>query len=258
MSLDNPFSRYADVIAGLPDNFAQEAPLPRRLLMAAEGRFEVYYAPFDHIERGARIVLVGICPGRVQAIIALETAREGLREGLAHDEVLARAKTAGSYAGPVRRHLAALLDHVGVARKLGIASTAELWTTHRELAHFGAALRYPVFEQGKNFSGSGIGRSPLLTSQSDHGFAAECRLFPSALFVPLGPAAVWACSRQVASGILRAEQVLLGLPHPSGANAERIAYFLGKKEAGQLSSRTRADVLDAGREDAMRRVAAWI
>jgi hypothetical protein len=48
------------------------------------------------------------------------------------------------------------------------------------------------------------------------------------------------------------------LPHPSGANAERIAYFLGKKEAGQLSSRTRADVLDAGREDAMRRVAAWI
>jgi hypothetical protein len=31
--------------------------------------------------------------------------------------------------------------------------------------------------------------------------------------------------------------VLVGLPHPSGANAERIAFFLGRKAQHALSGR---------------------
>jgi hypothetical protein len=48
-------------------------------------------------------------------------------------------------------------------------------------------------------------------------------------------------------GHFRPEQVLAGLPHPSGANAERIAYFLGRKEASRLSAKTNGAALDAAR-----------
>jgi hypothetical protein len=48
-------------------------------------------------------------------------------------------------------------------------------------------------------------------------------------------------------GLLKAEQLLDGLPHPSGANAERISYFLGGKPREKLSSKTNAAVLDAAK-----------
>jgi hypothetical protein len=38
------------------------------------------------------------------------------------------------------------------------------------------------------------------------------------------------------------------LPHPSGANGERIAYFTGRKPRAQLSSRTNALSLDVALE----------
>jgi hypothetical protein len=38
--------------------------------------------------------------------------------------------------------------------------------------------------------------------------------------------------------------VLAGLPHPSGANAERISYFLGRKSKEALSSKTNATKID--------------
>lgn len=257
MYIDSQFDRFADIVANLADDFAASQPLPASLHMAGDHKHEIYYAPFDHVTTTARVVLVGITPGRVQAVAALDTARRALRAGRSHQDVMAIAKTTASFAGPMRRNLVDLLDHVGVANRLGIESTAALWSGHDHLVHFTSALRYPVFEQGKNFAGSGIGTSRLLSGEVDRWFAAECRAFPDALFVPLGPAALWACQRQVAASGLRPTQVLEGLPHPSGANAERIAYFLGRKPRHLLSAKTRPESLDAGRELALRSVARW-
>ena len=47
---------------------------------------------------------------------------------------------------------------------------------------------------------------------------------------------------------MKAERILHGLPHPSGANAERVAYFLGRKERAALSSKTNGAQLDAARQ----------
>lgn len=257
MHTENQFERFADVIAGLPDNFSTSTPLPASLRMKGDDRYEVYYAPFDHVTTSARIVLVGITPGRVQALAALATARLELLAKHPHDVALAKAKTTASFAGPMRRNLVDLLDHVGVADRLGIPSTADLWAAEQHLVHFTSALRYPVFEQGKNFAGSGIAASPLLCGEADRWFAAECELLCDALFVPLGPAALWACEHQITRGLLRNRQVLRGLPHPSGANAERVAYFLGRKPRELLSVKTRPESLDAGRETALRCVAGW-
>jgi hypothetical protein len=48
-------------------------------------------------------------------------------------------------------------------------------------------------------------------------------------------------------GIVDRSTILDGLPHPSGANAEHIAYFLGQKPRGRLSAKTDPTRLDADR-----------
>jgi hypothetical protein len=57
----------------------------------------------------------------------------------------------------------------------------------------------------------------------------EVAALPHAAWVPLGPKATEGLIWLVQRGLLPSEQVLVGLPYPSGANAERIAYFLGRK-----------------------------
>ncbi len=52
-----------------------------------------------------------------------------------------------------------------------------------------------------------------------------------------------------------AAQVLEGLPHSSGANQERIAYFLGRKERTALSMKTNAFELDRVRDRLVAQVA---
>jgi hypothetical protein len=258
MNTGSQFERYADQIADLSADFAQQSPLPATLRMTGDHRHEVYYAPFDHVTSTARVVIVGITPGRAQAVAALETARRALREGRPHATALELAKATASFAGPMRRNLVDLLDHVGVAERLGMHSTAEFWGAERHLAHFTSALRYPVFEGGKNYSGGKLSASALLIGELDRWFAAECRVLPTALYVPLGPTAVEACERQLAAGVLRRDQILIGLPHPSGANAERVAFFLGRKARHLLSVKTRPESLEAGREQALRTVAGWV
>lgn len=57
-------------------------------------------------------------------------------------------------------------------------------------------------------------------------------------------------------GLIDRKRVLEGLPHPSGANAERIAYFLGRKNRADLSVKTIPSKLDRARENLLRQVGA--
>jgi hypothetical protein len=83
-----------------------------------------------------------------------------------------------------------------------------------------------------------------------------CGQLPEAVFVPLGPVPAKALAWLSTNGVLSPDRVLDGLPHPSGANAERIAYFLGGKARNQLSSKTSPDKLDASRERLANAIAA--
>jgi len=58
--------------------------------------------------------------------------------------------------------------------------------------------------------------------------------------------------------VIRAGRVLHGLPHPSGANAERVAYFLGRKERAALSSKTNGAQIDTAREGLLAQMEALI
>lgn len=256
MNFLSQFERFSAHIAAIGASTANLASLPNALRMAGDGRFDVFYAPFDYLNPGAKIVIVGITPGQSQALTAINTAARLLRDGHEPEEIARTSKIAASFAGPIRTQLVSLLDHVGVHTKLGIRSTSELWGARADLAHFTSALRYPVLEKGKNYTGTGITRHPLLVEQIDTWFAAECRALPGALFVPLGSAAEAACDRMVQHGTLQEEHVLAGLPHPSPANMERIAYFLGRKSAALLSSKTNGPQLDQRRDLLLAKVSA--
>jgi hypothetical protein len=80
-------------------------------------------------------------------------------------------------------------------------------------------------------------------------FAEEARVLQRAVFLPLGPAVTDAIDWLVSEGRIDGSRVLSGMPHPSGANAERIHYMTGRKPRAQLSSKTEPDTLDRARED---------
>lgn len=85
--------------------------------------------------------------------------------------------------------------------------------------------------------------------------AAEADALPKAVWIPLGPKAADGVREIVRTGRLRTAQVLEGLPHPSGANAERIAYFLGRKKRADLSTKTNPDGIDETKTRLLEQVA---
>lgn len=70
-----------------------------------------------------------------------------------------------------------MLDHIGVHTLLDIDSCARLFDTHRHLVHYTSALRYPVFVDGLNYSGSPamLSRSSLRRQVETH-LAEEIRV----------------------------------------------------------------------------------
>jgi hypothetical protein len=209
---------------------------------------EVDYAPFDHVNTSAQIVFVGMTPGRQQMGNALRSAHQSLNSGADEETTAKVAKVFASFSGPMRSNLIKMLDHIGIARLLGLSSTDALWGNASDLVHFTSALRYPVFIDGKNYSGSpSMVNTPLLLDQLKTWFLPEMKQLRNAIFVPLGPKVAEAIYHLAPLADVPLCQILEGLPHPSGANAERIAYFLGRKPQHELSTKTNPLKLDAAR-----------
>ncbi|QJD98961.1 hypothetical protein HH212_02025 [Massilia forsythiae] len=257
-----PAARFADfidvILATDPDTVATPAAIPASFVVAQENGIQACYTPFDHVNTAARVVLVGITPGFVHWKNAVRAARQALLAGVPHAEVLHAAKTAGAFSGAIRPNLVAVLDRAGLQRWLGIASCADLFGTHAHLLHVTAVLRHAIFVDGKNYSGASPNMltTPLLLDQMLDHFAPEAALLPDAVYVPMGPKVGLALSWLARRGVLREERILHGIPHPSGANAERIAYFLGRKDKTTLSNRTNGARIDADRLALAARLAA--
>lgn len=210
------------------------------LLLAQAGAITVRYAPFDHVATRARLVVVGITPGMTQAVNALDAACAARAKGLPLEEALTAAKLTASFSGgAIRSNLVAMLDAIGVARHFAVGSTAELFRPGSTAVHFTSALRYPVFVDGRNYNGTpDMLATPILRRMVETHLAEEAGLLPDALWLPLGPKVEAALAHLVRMGRLRADRVLGGMPHPSGANAERVAVFLGRKDPAAASRQT--------------------
>ncbi len=220
----------------------------RELLLEQEGAIQVVYAPFDHIETRAKLVVVGITPGLTQVVNALQAAVAASRKGQDLAAALTAAKLTASFSGgSIRNNLVAMLDAIGVAQYFGVQSTAEMFRPGSTAVHFTSALRNRVFVSGKYYNGTpDMLATPVLRRQIDTHLAEEARALTGAIWLPLGPKAEAAVSHLAGQGLLDPKQVLAGLPHPSGANAERAAVFLGRKRPEDASRQTNpAPLLDA-------------
>jgi hypothetical protein len=258
---NNLFSRFAPVLRDMTEaELAAEIERPQRLLLGGgtigRKRIEIAYAPVDHVNVDARIVVVGLTPGRQQMRNALLEARRCLRAGHSEADALAAAKVFASFSGPMRANLVAMLDGIGVNRLLGLESVASLWGSDAHLAHFTSALRHPVFIDGKNYSGRPpLLDTPLLREQFMTRFVAEAAALRHAIFVPLGPKVGDAVECAAGKAGLDRNRVLAGLPHPSGANAERIAFFLGRKPRQALSTMVQPERLIRARVELEAKIA---
>jgi hypothetical protein len=222
------FSSWRDVVVKLDPVDATD----RRLLLWEDGPLSVHYAPWDWVNTKARVMLVGITPGAHQATEALREAQVCLRAGRSTQETLRSAAAVGSFSGPMRTNLVTMLNGIGLARALGLESSARLFNTHHDLAALCSAIDYPVFVNGQNYRGSSpsLTRHPVLRSLVRATLGTRITMTPGALVIPLGKAAQEAISLLAADGLVEPISCLAGFPHPSGGNGHRVRQYADNQE----------------------------
>jgi hypothetical protein len=228
------FERYKNIIK--TSTFSQ---FPDSLLLEDDGKIRVYYSPFEYINEDAKLVLVGITPGKQQGLNALNKASELLqRPEIQTSEVLRLVKSNASFSGTMRPKLVSMLDFIGINQKLGIASCSELFSSQIKYAHFTSVLKMPVqikdskTGEYKDYSGStpSMVTNQLLQAQIKKHFLEDVKKLPNAMFLALGSNVAVALDSLVKQGLVDDRQIIGEIPHPSGANVERVAYFLGQKQ----------------------------
>lgn len=254
----NLFEQFSSVIRTLSvAELNGASSLNSKLCLARDGNLEVCYAPFEYVNPSARVVIVGITPGRTQMLNALKESRRQLDNGADPMTSLIAAKQTGAFSGPMRPKLIELLDSIGIQRWLGIRSCDELFGAAAHLLQTASVLRYPVFIDGGNYNGTpNMTKHPLLREQLISYFGEDVKALPNAVFLPLGDKVSDALHFLAKQGLLDSDRILSGLPHPSPANAERIAYFLGKKRREELSIKTNPAKLELARANIIHQVQA--
>ncbi|WP_159882010.1 hypothetical protein [Paenibacillus puerhi] len=226
MSLSETWSKYEPAIRALPADrpLTKEDLLTEPFRMESQGRLEMYYAPHhEYANRSAKVVLIGITPGWTQMRIAFQTAREGLERGLPAQEIARRTKSAARFAGAMRSNLVLMLNALELPQALGLASSDELFENADGLLHTTSVLKYPVFVDKQNYTGSrpALMATPFLRERALLSIRSELEGFRDALIIPLGRT-VEAVLRELPQGDCPGtEQLLAGFPHPSGANGHR-------------------------------------
>lgn len=226
--------RFAQAIKNLPEDNLSNADLSQ-LLIADALPIQIYYAPFDWINKSARVVICGITPGRHSMENALMAARSALLENKTLEQASEMGKRTGSFSN-MRKTLAAMLDELGLNAVLGIDSTASLFGAdgkNRHLLQATSCIRYPVFVNGKNYTGHSpkMLKSPVLVRFIESVLGVELNSIPNALVVPCGEAVDEVLRQLVANGIIDERRCLMGFPHASGANGHRKRFFEERKTA---------------------------
>src|SRR5262249_5163349 len=122
--LVSDLGRMAGLITSVSETeLASDPTLGGRLVLSRAGDLNICYAPFEFIQRSAKLVLVGITPGKQQARNALVEARRKLLAGADIEVTLSSAKVFASFSGQtMRSNLVAMLDHIGINRWLEVST----------------------------------------------------------------------------------------------------------------------------------------
>lgn len=193
-----------------------------------EGDYRAFFAPFDWINDEADIVIVGVTPGKQQALEALLSFRAALAGGASLDEAAHRAKSAASFKGGMRTLGARLMDHFDLHRLFGLTSTLDLFGSAAHRAHYTSALRLSSAEEIRQLCRRQAHYSPPLHAAYDRGESCgRLAMLPKAWLVPFGPNALRALEHLAAIGHLDGDRILGGLLHPGGQQWNRYNVQLG-------------------------------
>ena len=240
MPLEQPeeqFSRWERIPTAPPLAMSQlsvESVVASELALYSDEQIGLFYAPFDYLEVGAKLAIVGVTPGPTQAFAAIRSAFEGMRSGDDPLRVQAAVKHAASFKG-MRRDLGNWFDAVGLAKPLGLSSCNELFSPRAQgVLHTTSAVRYPTFERvgdgWRNWNGYGVSALDhrVLKAMIRGILGPELRALRDAIIVPLGKANE-AVEYLCKNGDLDPSRCVLGFPHPSPASAHRHKLFAARR-----------------------------
>ena len=193
----------------------------KNFLIKREDNIEIYYAPFDYINSKAKIMIVGITPGLQQMLQSFEAVNEG--------RSLKEVKDLSSFKGSMRTTLIKYLDALNINKKLKIKSCESLFNINSKYLHSTSLIKYPVFDKGRNYSGSGLLKKKILLDFLEEHFVKELKKLDKTIIVPLGNTVSSIIDYLNNEFKLNLKCFLKGFPHPSGLNVRKDIQFKENK-----------------------------
>ncbi|QJD85577.1 uracil-DNA glycosylase family protein [Cohnella herbarum] len=227
--------KYKSAILSLPKDriLSKEDLLVDDFLIARDGKLEMYYAPHnEYINSSAKVMIIGLTPGFTQMRTAMQVAKAALEQGLPDEEACKQAKEAARFAGTMKENLIRMLNGIGLHRHLNLSGCEQLFREHQTLLHTTSLLRFPVFVEKKNYSGThpNLLSTPFLKNAAMPSLHDELERMKQTLIIPLGKIVESALCAFVREGKLDDKQCIWGFPHPSGANGHRHKQFADHQE----------------------------
>ena len=196
----------------------------------------IIWAPFDFINRDARLAIIGVTPGPTQAFLSYRAGRQSVVDGSDIQESLEKAKTASSFRGDVMEpNLKSLLEHSGVAERAGIVDIDLLWTKEAKKVHFTSTIRYPTFINNQLFNNQidSLAHAEL-RRYVDTYLVEELRSLPTdSQIVVLGKKGPRIVRHAAKTGGID-EKRIISLPHPSGSATGAVRDFLSNTKTRSI------------------------
>jgi len=213
-------SKYLNQIKALK-KINKSIVINNKFLINKEGNIKIYYAPFDYVNSKAKIMIVGITPGLQQMLQSFQVINDG--------KSLKEVKDLSSFKGSMRTTLIKYMNALKVNKKLKIKSCESLFDLHSKYLHTTSLVKYPVFDKGRNYSGSNILKKELLLNFIEKNFLKELKIHQNSIIIPLGNTVSSTIRYLNEKYNLKLSCFLEGFPHPSGANARKNIQFKENK-----------------------------
>lgn len=229
---------YKDKIKRLPikNKYTKDELLINDFLVDKENNIEIYYAPHnEYLNPEAKVFIIGITPGFQQMSTAIATARKEFENNSDIEDIQYKCKVAARFSGSLRKNIITMLNDIELNKILGIKDCSELFEGRDYLLHTISLIPYPVFVKKENYTGHTpkLIKSEFLMKYVYKNFIDEFKKLnepEKILLIPLGKAVEEVLLKLKSDGVISENQILLGFPHPSGANVNRVVQFEENKE----------------------------
>jgi len=229
---------YKEIIKTLPikNKYTKEELLTKDFLIDKDNNIEIYYTPHnEHFNKEAKIFIVGITPGFQQMSTAISTARKELEHTDNIEEIQYKCKVAARFSGSLRKNIISMLDDLKLNEIMNVNSSSELFDEKDYLLHTVSLIPYPVFVKKENYTGHTpkLIKNEFLMRYVYDNFINEFKRLENpenVLLIPLGKAVEEILLKLQEDKIIGENQILLGFPHPSGANVNRVKQFEENKK----------------------------